>query len=112
MSNTISWEDFEKVDIRVGKIIAVEDFPEAHKPAYKLQIDFGDDIGVKRSSARITSIPKDELMGQLVAAVVNFPPKQVGPFMSEVLTVGFGDEAENWIVVSPIRDVPLGGKLQ
>ncbi len=112
MSNTISWEDFEKVDIRVGKIIAVEDFPEAHKPAYKLQIDFGDGIGVKRSSARITSIPKDELMGQLVAAVVNFPPKQVGPFMSEVLTVGFGDEAENWIVVSPIRDVPLGGKLQ
>jgi tRNA-binding protein len=108
---TISWADFEKVDIRVGKIISVEDFPEARKPAYKLTIDFGEKIGTKQSSAQITSIPKDELLGELVAAVTNFPPKQIGPFVSEVLTLGFADSQGNWIVVSPKKDVQLGGKL-
>ena len=112
MSNTISWDDFEKVDIRVGRIIEVNDFPEAHKPAYQLKIDFGDEIGVKKSSAQITSIPKDELKDTLVACVVNFPPKKIGPFTSEVLTLGFDDDDSNWIVISPIREVPVGGKLQ
>jgi len=112
MSNTITYDDFEKVDIRVGRIIEVNDFPEAHKPAYQLKIDFGEEIGVKASSAQITSLPKEDLKGTLVAAVVNFPPKKIGPFMSEVLTLGFGDEKEQWVVVSPIRDVPVGGRLQ
>jgi tRNA-binding protein len=112
MSETISWSDFEKVDIRVGKIIEVEDFPEAHKPAYKLKIDFGPDIGIKKSSAQITSLEKDGLLNTQVAAVINFPPKRIGPFTSEVLTLGFGDKDGNWIVVSPVQEVELGGKLQ
>ncbi len=112
MSDVIAWDDFEKVDIRVGEIISVEDFPEARKPAYKLTIDFGKEVGIKRSSAQITSIPKEELLHIKVAGVVNFPPKQIGPFVSEALTLGFGDADGNWIVVSPIRDVSVGGKLQ
>ena len=84
----IDFDDFLKVDMRVGRVVAVEDFPEARKPAYKLTIDFGPEIGTKRSSAQITNYPREELEGRLVVAVVNFPPRQIGPFMSEVLTLG------------------------
>ena len=108
----ISYDDFEKVDIRVGKIIKVEDFPQARKPAYKLQIDFGPEIGVKRSSAQITKYyTKDELLGRLVMGVVNFPPKQIGPFRSECLTLGVPDEHGNVVLLSPTQDVPVGGKM-
>jgi tRNA-binding protein len=108
----ISYDDFEKVDIRVGKIINVEDFPQARKPAYKLQIDFGLEIGVKRSSAQITKYyTKDELLGRLVMGVVNFPPKQIGPFRSECLTLGVPDEHGNVVLLSPTQEVPIGGKM-
>nr|BBH94842.1 tRNA-binding protein [Thermogemmatispora argillosa] len=108
---TISYEDFEKVDIRVGKIIAVEDFPQARKPAYKLTIDFGPEIGIKRSSAQITNYAKEELLGMQVVAVVNFPPKQIGPFRSEVLTLGVPDAEGKVILLTPTREVPLGGRM-
>jgi tRNA-binding protein len=108
----ISYDDFDKVDIRVGKIIGVEDFPQARKPAYKLLIDFGPEIGVKRSSAQITKYyTKDELLGRLVMGVVNFPPKQIGPFRSECLTLGVPDEHGNVVLLSPTQDVPIGGKM-
>ena len=84
----IAWEDFEKVDMRVGRIVAVEDFPEARKPAWKLRIDFGPQIGEKRSSAQVTNYTREELEGRLVVAVVNFPPRQIGPVRSEVLVLG------------------------
>ena len=105
-------QDFENLDIRVGKIIAVEDFPEARKPAYKLTIDFGDQIGTKRSSAQIVKhYNKQELIGKLVLGVVNFPPRQIGPFISEVLTLGVPDEDKNVVLVQPERTVPIGGRL-
>lgn len=108
----ITYQDFEKVDIRVGRIIKVEDFPEARKPAYKLEIDFGPEIGVKKSSVQITALyKKDDLLGRLVCGVVNFPPKQIGPFISEVLTTGFADAADNVVLIKPDREVPLGRKL-
>jgi tRNA-binding protein len=108
----ISYDDFEKVDIRIGTIVAVEPFPEARKPAYKLKIDFGDGIGVKKSSAQITKhYTAEMLMGRQVAAVVNFPPRQIGPFMSEVLTLGFPDEEGGVVLIGPSRAVPDGGKL-
>lgn len=108
----ISNEDFEKVDIRVGEIIEVKDFPEARKPAYKLTIDFGAEIGVKRSSVQITKhYTKEELMGKLVVGVVNFPPKQIGPFLSEILTLGLPDENEDVVLLSPTKKVPKGGKM-
>lgn len=108
----ISYDDFEKVDIRVGKIINVEDFPQARKPAYKLQIDFGPEIGVRRSSAQITKYyTKDELLGRLVMGVVNFPPKQIGPFRSECLTLGVPDGQGNVVLLSPTQEVPIGGKM-
>ena len=108
----ISYEDFEKVDIRIGKIIKVEDFPEARKPAYKLTIDFGSEIGVKKSSVQITEhYTKEELVGRQVIAVVNFPEKQIGPFVSEVLTLGLPDENGEVVLLSPTKEVPLGGKL-
>jgi tRNA-binding protein len=88
VADTITFDDFAKVDIRVGRITAVDDFPEARRPAWKLTIDFGQEIGVKRSSAQITNYAREELEGRLVLAVVNFPPRQIGPFMSEVLTLG------------------------
>ncbi|HEY4389240.1 MAG TPA: tRNA-binding protein [Ktedonobacteraceae bacterium] len=109
---TINYSDFENVDIRVGKIVRAEDFPKARKPAYKLVIDFGPEIGLKKSSAQITThYTKEELPGKLVVAVVNFPPKQIGPFISEVLTLGLPDGEGGVILLSPTHNVPLGGKL-
>lgn len=108
----ISYDDFEKVDIRVGRIVKVEDFPQARKPAFKLEIDFGPQIGNKRSSAQITKhYTKEELLGRLVMAVINFPPRQIGPFMSEVLTLGVPDSEGGVVLLSPTKDVPLGGKM-
>src|SRR6266446_6566200 len=108
----ITYSDFEKVDIRAGRIIQVEDFPQARKPAYKLLIDFGPEIGIKRSSAQVTRhYTKEELLGKLVMGVVNFPPKQIGPFISEVLTLGVADEHGDVILLSPTKEVPLGGKV-
>ncbi|WP_025899726.1 tRNA-binding protein [Sneathiella glossodoripedis] len=108
----IEFDDFLKVDIRVGKIVEVEDFPQARKPAYKLKIDFGPEIGVKKSSAQITALySKDDLLARRVAAVVNFPPRQIGPFMSEVLVLGFSDENGAISLIRPDHDVPLGNRL-
>lgn len=109
---TISYTDFENVDIRVGSIVKVEDFPKARRPAYKLVIDFGPEIGLKKSSAQITThYTREELIGKLVIAVVNFPPKQIGPFISEVLTLGLPDGEGGVVLLSPTHNVPLGGKL-
>ena len=111
-AETISFADFMKVDIRVGTIIAAEPFPQARKPAFKLRIDFGPDIGVKRSSAQITKhYAAEALVGRQVMAVVNFPPRQIGPFMSEVLTLGFPDEAGEVVLCGPGHRVPDGGRL-
>lgn len=108
----ISFDDFKKVDIRVGKIIKVEDFPEARKPAYKLTIDFGSEIGIKKSSAQIVKhYSREELTEKLVLGVVNFPPKQIGPFISETLTLGLPDENGDVVLISPTINVPLGGKM-
>jgi tRNA-binding protein len=101
-----------KVDIRVGRIVEVLDFPEARKPAYKLRIDFGPPIGIKKSSAQATRhYAKDDLRDRLVVAVVNFPPKQIGPFLSEVLTLGVPDGEGDVVLLTPERDVPLGGRM-
>ena len=108
----ITFADFEKVDIRIGTITSVEPFPEARKPAFKLKIDFGPVIGIKKSSAQITKhYTIEQLMGRQVAAVVNFPPRQIGPFMSEVLTLGFPDDAGGVVLISASLPVPNGGKL-
>lgn len=109
----ISYEDFKKVDIRVGKVISVDDFLEARIPAYKLAIDFGAEVGIKRSSAQIVKLyKKEELLGRLVLGVVNFPPKQIGPFISETLTLGVSDEGGNCILVLPDKSTAVvGGKL-
>ncbi len=106
-------EDFQKLDVRVGKIIEVEDFPEAKKPAYKLKIDFGPETGVKKSSVQIVALyTKEELVGKLVLGVVNFPPRKIGPFESEVLTLGVPDAEGKVILINPDkRDAILGGKL-
>lgn len=109
---TIDYKDFLNVDIRVGEILTAEEFPEVRNPAYKLKIDFGDEIGIKKTSAQITqNYTLEDLKGKLVAAVVNFPPKQIGPFMSEVLVLGFTDKNDHVVLVSPDKDVPLGGRL-
>jgi tRNA-binding protein len=108
----IPFADFEKVDVRVGRILRAEPFPEARKPAYKLSIDFGEPLGVKSSSAQITHHYRlDELEGRLVLAVVNFAPRQIGPFRSEVLTLGVPDGEGRVVLIAPDRDVPLGGRL-
>lgn len=108
----ITFDDFERVDIRVGTVLKAEPFPEARKPAFKLTVDFGPEIGVKKSSAQITKhYTLEELEGRKVAAVVNFPPRQIGPVMSEVLCLGFPDEEGGVVLVGVDRDVPNGGKL-
>lgn len=112
VADPIGFDDFMKVDVRVGEVTKVDPFPEARKPAYKLTIDFGPEIGVKRSSAQITvHYTPDQLLGRKVAAVVNFPPRQIGPFMSEVLTLGFPDADGAVVLVGVDRDVPVGGRL-
>lgn len=109
---TITFDDFLKVDVRVGTIIDVQDFPEARKPAFKLVIDFGEDIGQKKSSAQITKhYSKDDLLNRQVMAVVNFSPRQIGPFMSEVLTLGVPDENGEVVLTQPTQNVPNGGRL-
>ena len=108
---TIPFEEFLAVDMRVGRVTAVDEFPEARKPAWKLTIDFGAEVGVKRSSAQVTNYSREELEGRLVVAVVNFPPRQIGPFMSEVLTLGVPDEDGNVILLRPTADVPVGGRM-
>jgi tRNA-binding protein len=107
----IEFDDFLKVDMRVGRVTAVDDFPEARKPAYKLMIDFGPEVGSKRSSAQITNYSREDLEGRLVVAVVNFPPRQIGPFISEVLTLGASDADGNVILLEPRSDVPLGSRI-
>ena len=108
----LSYAEFERVDIRVGRIVLVEDFPAARKPAYKLRVDFGPAIGVRTSSAQLTThYTKEQLLGRLVVAVVNFPPRQIGKHLSEVLTLGVPDETGNVVLVRPDADVPLGGRL-
>lgn len=108
----ISYDDFLKVDIRVGTIVAVDPFPEARKPAYKLTIDFGDGIGTKRSSAQITRhYDAQQLVGRQVLGVVNFPPKRIGPFTSEVLCLGLPDAEDAVVLVGPDQKVPNGGRL-
>lgn len=108
----ISYEDFSKVDIRVGKIVKVEDFPEARKRAYKLEIDFGVEIGIKKSSAQIVDLyKKEDLIDSLVLGVVNFPPKQIGPFVSECLTLGVPDEQGRVVLVRPDKNATIGGRL-
>jgi len=107
----ISYDYFEKVDIRVGKIVKAEDFPKARKPAYKLWIDFGD-LGLKKSSAQITDLyTKDDLLGRLIIAVVNFPPRQIADFMSEVLVLGVVLDNDEVVLVQPDTDVPLGKRI-
>ena len=107
----ITFDDFLKVDMRVGRVTAVDEFPEARKPAWKLTIDFGPELGTKRSSAQITNYAREELEGRLVVAVVNFPPRQIGPFMSEVLTLGASEEDGTIILLEPRSDVPLGSRI-
>lgn len=109
----ISFDDFLKVDIRVGTVVDVQDFPEARHPALKLFVDFGADIGVKKTSAQITDLySKDTLIGKQICAVINFPDKQIGPFMSEFLTLGFENEAGEIVLIQPERTVPNGKALK
>ena len=108
----IEFDDFLKVDIRTGLIVSVDEFPEARKPAWKLTIDFGGEIGIKKSSAQITDhYGKEDLIGRQIMAVVNFPPRQIGPFMSEVLTLGVSDEEGKVVLLAPDHDVPLGSRM-
>ncbi len=108
----IGWDDFARVDIRVGRITRAEPFPEARKPAIKLWLDFGPEIGERKSSAQITKhyVP-EELIGKLVLAVVNFPPRQIGPVRSEVLVLGLPDEADQVVLIGPDKSVPIGGRM-
>lgn len=109
---TIAFEDFMNVDIRVGTVTDVQDFPEARNPAYKVFVDFGEDIGQKKSSVQITkNYNKEDLVGKQVMAVVNFAPRQIGPFMSEILVLGVPDENEEVVLLQPSQNVPNGGRL-
>jgi len=111
-SQSIGFDDFLKVDVRVGRVVSAEAFPEARKPACKLMIDFGPEIGIKKTSAQITrNHGLEELPGRLVLAVVNFPPRQIGPLMSEVLTLGVPDADGEVMLIGPDREVPIGGRL-
>ena len=107
----IEFDEFLAVDMRVGRVTQVDDFPEARIPAWKLTIDFGPEIGLKRSSAQITNYAREQLEGRLVVAVVNFPPRQIGPFMSEVLVLGASDSEDRIILLHPDTDVPLGARI-
>jgi tRNA-binding protein len=107
----IEWADFAKVDMRVGRVVAVEDFPEARNPAWKLRIDFGPEIGIKKSSAQIKHYPREELEGSLVVAVVNFPPRQIGPVCSEVLVLGAMSDEKGIVLLRPDADVALGDRI-
>ncbi len=112
MSDTISFDDFLRVEVRVGTIVRAEPFPEARRPAIKLWVDFGDEAGVRKASAQVTEhYTPDGLVGRQVAAVMNFPPKQIGKFMSEVLVLGFPDAAGNVVLIGPDQPVPDGGRL-
>jgi tRNA-binding protein len=111
VTDPITWDQFEAVDMRVGRVVGVEDFPEARVPAWKLRIDFGSEIGEKRSSAQITNYSREELQGRLVVGVVNFPPKQIGPFVSEVLVLGAVDDEKGIILLAPDEDVALGDRI-
>ena len=111
MPAVIDFDDFLKVDIRVGRIVGVEEFPEARKPAWRLQLDFGPELGERTSSAQITNYTREELEGSLVVAVVNFPARQIGPVRSEVLVLGVPDEEGNVILLRPSSEVPLGGRM-
>lgn len=111
MTNLINYDDFAKVDTRVGKIIAVDDFPEARKPSYKLTIDFGSEIGIKRSGAQLVKhYKKEELLGKKILGVVNFPPRQIGPFLSEVLTLGAPDDDHECILIVPDKNEAITGR--
>ncbi len=107
----LEFDDFLAVDMRVGRVIEVADFPEARKPAWKLTIDFGEEIGVKRSSAQVTNYSREELEGRLIVAVVNFPPRQIGPVRSEVLCLGASDSEGRVILLAPDAEVPLGSRI-
>ena len=107
----IDYDHFAAVDMRVGQIVAVEDFPEARKPAWKLTIDFGEELGTKRSSAQITNYTREQLEGRRIVGVVNFPPRQIGPVRSEVLVLGASDEEGRVILLAPDTDVPLGARI-
>ncbi len=112
MTDAIGIDDFLKVDIRVGRVVRAEPFPEARKPAIKLWIDFGADLGEKKTSAQITAhYTRDALVGKQVIAVTNFPPRQIGPFMSEVLVLGLSDESGDIVLIGPDKDVPLGERM-
>ncbi len=112
ISGTISYADFEKVDVRCGTVIAVDDFPEAKRPAYKLTIDFGSEVGIRHSSVQIiANYKKEELVGRQVVGVVNFPPKKIGPFVSESLTLGIADENGNCVLLSPTKLAKIGARM-
>jgi len=112
VSEQISFDDFLKVDIRVGRIVEAEVFAEARKPAYKMKVDFGSGIGIKKTSAQITeNYTPDQLVGRLVMGVVNFPPRQIGPLMSEILTLGVPDANGHVVLIAPDADIPVGGRL-